>query len=126
MKGEFKGKIISEFVGLKSKMYSLVDVDGEENKKAKGFKKNFVNNTRHKEFVDVLFNKQLIRHRMKRIQSKLHRVGTFDVFKLSLSCLHGKRYILGDYINGLAQRCKNSIKKCKHTVDLCILCILNI
>ena len=30
MKDEFKGKTISEFVGLKSKVYSLVDVDGEE------------------------------------------------------------------------------------------------
>ena len=30
MKDEFKWKIISEFVELKSKMYSLVDVDGEE------------------------------------------------------------------------------------------------
>ena len=30
MKDEFKGKKISEFVGLKSKVYSLVDVDGEE------------------------------------------------------------------------------------------------
>ena len=30
MKDEFKEKIISEFVGLKSKMYSLIDVDDEE------------------------------------------------------------------------------------------------
>ena len=35
MKNEFRGKIICEFVGLKSKMYSLVDVDGEENEKQK-------------------------------------------------------------------------------------------
>ena len=33
MKGEFKEKIISEFVELKSKIYSSIDVDGTENKK---------------------------------------------------------------------------------------------
>ena len=36
MKDEFKGKIISEFVRLKSKMYSLISVDNEEVTKAKG------------------------------------------------------------------------------------------
>ena len=36
---EFKRKIISEFVGLKSEMYSLIDADNAENKKTKGVKK---------------------------------------------------------------------------------------
>ena len=42
MKNRFKGKIISEFIGLKSKMYSLIAVDSEEVKKGKGFNKNVV------------------------------------------------------------------------------------
>ena len=58
IKDEFKGKIISEFVGLKSKMYSSVDIDGREIKKAKGVNESTVNNITHKEFVDVLFNKK--------------------------------------------------------------------
>ena len=59
MEDDFKGNIIREFVGLKSKMYSLVAVNGKENKKAKGVNKN-VKNRRHKEFVDLLFNEKLI------------------------------------------------------------------
>ena len=47
IKAEFKGKIISEFAGLKSKMYSLINVDNEEVTKAKGLNKKL----RHKEFV---------------------------------------------------------------------------
>ena len=60
-KDEFKGKIISEFVGLKSKMYSLNSIDDEEVTKAKGVNKKI----NHKEFVGVLFKKVI------RIQSKL-------------------------------------------------------
>ena len=67
MKDEFKRKKVNEFDGLKSKMYSLISVD-EEVTKAKGVNKKI----RHQEFVAVLFNKKLIRHNMKRIQSKLH------------------------------------------------------
>ena len=43
MKDEFKGKIVSEFIGLKSKMYSFIAVDNEEVKKAKGVNKTVVN-----------------------------------------------------------------------------------
>ena len=98
MKDEFKGKIISELVGLKSKMYSLISVDAEGATKAKRVNKKI----KHNKFVDVLFNKKVISHNMKRIQSKLHRIGTYDICKISFSCFDDKRYILDDNINSLA------------------------
>ena len=47
-------------------MYSLISVDDEEVTKVKGVNKKI----KHKEFVGVLLNKKVIRHNMKRIQSK--------------------------------------------------------
>ena len=49
-----------------------------------------------------MVNKKIVRHNMKRIQSKLHEIGTYDVFKISLSCFDHKRYVLDDGINALA------------------------
>ena len=39
---------------------------------------------------------------MKTIQIKLHKIGTYDVCKISLSCFDDKRYILEDGVNSLA------------------------
>ena len=44
-------------------------------------------------FKDVLFGKKIIRHKMKRIQSKKHKLGTYEIDKISLSCLDDKRYV---------------------------------
>ena len=98
MKDSFKGKIINGSVGLKSKMYSLISVDYEEVTKAKGVNKKI----KHKEFLDALFNKNVIRYNMKRTQSKLHKTGTYDVCKISVICFDNKRYVLDDGVNTLA------------------------
>ena len=98
LKDEFKGKIINGFVGLKSKMYSLISINNKKVTKAKGVNKKI----RHKELVDVLFNRKVIRHSMKRIQSRLHRIGTYNVCKISLSCFDDKRYVLDNGVNILA------------------------
>ena len=82
MKDEFNGMRIVEFIGLKSKMYSLISAEDKEVNKAKGINKKL----RHEEYVDVLFNKKAGRHNMKRIQSKLHEIGTY-VFKISIELL---------------------------------------
>ena len=36
MKDKFEGKIVDEFVGLKSKMYSIKNIDGKEFNTTKG------------------------------------------------------------------------------------------
>ena len=95
MKDELNGSKIVEFVGLKYKMYSLIAANDKEVNKAKGVNKKL----RHKEYVDVLFNKKVVRHKMKRIQSNLHEIGTYDINKISLSCFDDKRYVLSDGIN---------------------------
>ena len=66
MKGEQKGIPINKFVGLKSKMHFLLSDDGRESNKAKGA--NF--STEFKEYEDTLINKKVIRHKIRRIQSK--------------------------------------------------------
>ena len=98
MKDEFNGNKIVEFIGLKSKMYSLISSDDKEVNKVKGINKKI----KHKEYHDVLFNKKVVRHNMKRIQSKFHEIGAYDVFKISLSCFDDKGYVLDDGINTLA------------------------
>ena len=38
---------------------------------------------------------------MKRIQSKKHELGTYEIDKISLSCFDDKRYVLDDGIRTL-------------------------
>ena len=69
MKDESEGKN-SDFVVLKSKMYSMKSIDGKESNTAK-----VVNiATEFKELKDTLFNKKVLRHKMRRIQCKKHKM----------------------------------------------------
>ena len=54
---------------------------------------------------------------MKRIQAKKHIIGTYDIDKISLSCLGDKRYVLDDGINTLAYFHKDCNKKCDKIND---------
>ena len=78
-------------------MYSLISGDWEMNK-TKGVNLKL----KHKEYVDVLFGRKVVRHKMKRMQSSLHSVGIYEINKISLSCFDDKRYVLDDGINTLA------------------------
>ena len=74
MKDETAGKPIKEFVGLRSKMYSLL-VDGKEKKTAKGIKKCVVRKDLcHSAYRDVLLNEAVTRATMNLIRSELHKM----------------------------------------------------
>ena len=64
----------------------MVD-DSSEHKKAKDMNKNVVATISHNEYKTVLLNNKCLRHSMSRIQSKYHRIGTYEIKKISLSCL---------------------------------------
>ena len=51
--------------------YSLVTVNSREIKNTNGINRNVANEMRHKEYVDMLYSRRLVRHRMKMIQRNL-------------------------------------------------------
>ena len=93
-KDEAAGIPITEFVGLRSKMYSYMKDNDKGGKTAKGIKKNIIKkNITHENYKNVLFNNKQMHHTMKTIRSNLHQLGSYELNKVSLSCFDDKRYI---------------------------------
>ena len=87
-------------------MYSIRKIDGSESSTAK-----VVNiATEFNECKVVLFNKKIIRHKIKIIQTKKHKIGTYEIDKISLSCFDDKRQVLDDGVHTLAYFHKDSHK----------------
>ena len=101
MKYETGGVAIKEFVGLKPKMYSFLIDDSSEHKKLMAVNKN-VETQSQSECKDVLLNKKCLRHSINRIQSEVHRIGTYEINKISLSSFYDKIHILNNVYDGLA------------------------
>ena len=98
MKGEYDSTIIDQLIRLKPKMYSIKKIDGSESSTVKGV--NIA--TEFNEFKDVLFNKKVIRHKMERIKAKKHKIGIYEIDKISLLCFDDKRFVLDDGVKSLA------------------------
>ena len=93
-KDEAAGIPISEFIGLRSKMYSYMKDNQKGGKTAKGIKKNIIKkNITHENYRGVLFNNKQMHHTMKTIRSQNHELGSYEINKVSLSCFDDKRYI---------------------------------
>ena len=72
--------------------------DGKESNTAKGV--NIA--TEFNKFKDTLFNKKIIRQKMRRIQGRKHKMGEYEINKISLSVFYGKKFVLNDGIRRLA------------------------
>ena len=114
MKDEFGEVIVTEFVGLKYKMYSMKKIDGKECNAAKEVS----TATEFDGFKDVLFNEKIVRYKMKRIQSKKHQLGNYKIDIISLSCFDDKRYVLDDGICTLAYFHKDNVTSCKESKEI--------
>ena len=79
-------------------MHSLIAENDFEVNKAKGVNLKL----KHILYVYVSFNEKVVRHKMKRILSEKHKIGSYIVSKVSLSYFDDKRHILKDGINTLA------------------------
>ena len=49
---------------------------------------------------------------MEKIQAKKHKIGTYEIDKISLSCFDDKRFVLDDGVHTLAYSHKDCNKKC--------------
>lgn len=102
-KDEAAGVPITEFVGLKSKMYSYIKNNNSGGKTAKGIKKSVIkNDIKHENYKQTLFEKKQLHHKMKTIRSQNHIISSSCINKISLSCFDDKRYILEDGIHSYA------------------------
>ena len=102
-----KTNCLLEFVGLNSKTYSIKNIDGKETNTEKGV--NIA--TKFSEFKDSLFNKKILKHKMRRIQVKKHKLGTYEINKTSLSCFDDKRPVSKNSIHTQAYVHKDLRKK---------------
>ena len=97
MKDEMGGELILEFVGLRAKMYSILNYNGENKRTAKGVieqvKKKQI---KHEDYKKALFNTKTFVHCGSKIQQDKHQLYTVDITKVTLSPFNDKKWITRD------------------------------
>ena len=100
-KDELGGKVLTEFIGIRPKMYSFVGEDS--GKRAKGVKKSILQNgITHDDYRSCLLDKKVYSRDMPGLRSYNHIIHGETVHKVALAPLDTKRYILDDGISTLA------------------------
>ena len=100
-KDELGGKVMTEFIGIRPKMYSYAGEDS--GKRAKGVKKSVLRKTiTHDDYRTCLLEKRVYARDMPGLRSYKHTIHGETVHKVALAPLDTKRYILDDGITTLA------------------------
>ena len=103
MKDELGGKIMTEFVALRPKLYSYRKLDGSEDKKCKGIKKCVVKkNLTFEDYKTCLFSDSTEYRSQLMFRSTKHEVHTIEVNKVALNRDADKRISRKDGISMLA------------------------
>ena len=104
--GKFKNESIdqiTEFVGLRSKLYAYKTDNDHESKKCKGVKKYVVNkDIIFENYKTCLFGKEIFKRDQNSFRSYFHRTYTEKVNKCALSFNDDKVYIDSNNINTFA------------------------
>ena len=106
--GKFKSETADvapkQFVGLRSKMYSLyVSKDKPCKTALKGIMKTYVKkHIRHLAFLKTLRSKKCTSAEFRAFRSENHTIKTVQISKICLSAFDDKRYIQNDGIHSLA------------------------
>ncbi|XP_072033599.1 uncharacterized protein [Amphiura filiformis] len=102
-KDEAGGKQITEFVGLRPKLYSYIMHEGKEEKRCKGVKKAVVERKiTFGDYKRCLFDEKPLMRTMNVIRSYKHEVYTITINKVALDPHDDKRIILEDKIHSHA------------------------
>lgn len=102
MKDEANGKIISHFVGLRSKMYCFKIQNGKVAKKAKGVKYTIVNNKlTFTDYIDCLKKFKITSVAQRSIRSYSHEVYSVEQKKIALNPYDDKRQLLSNTFDTL-------------------------
>jgi hypothetical protein len=96
-KDEMGGNPIEEFIGLRSKMYSILASNGNTKKTAKGVSRRVKDEViTHQDYKETLFKKKTMKHLQTRILQKEHELFTSEVVKSSLSPFNDKKWVERD------------------------------
>lgn len=97
MKDEMEGELILEFVGLRAKMYSILNYNGKNKKTAKGVIKSVKKaQITHSDFKTSLFDRVSFVHSGTKIINKRHELFTANVSKVTLAPFNDKKWVTRD------------------------------